>query len=404
VISNSDILIVGGGLAGKAMALCLDYYGIPSTIIEKSKVSSYQDDGRVIALSNGSIRMLKGLDLWQSLEPFITPIKNIHISIQGKFGSALIDADKEGVTELGCSIPIQKLDAALARTLEKKQMISLINSVEIKSHQINESNFLTLNVEVESKAKEFSPRLCIASDGMHSQIRTILGIESNVFDYQQTALTFSCTASNPKYFMAFERFTDQGALAVLPGGGDLYTVIWTLSKDHAERLISHSKSTIENELAKYFGRRMGSLKMAGPLFHYPLVQSFSQNIIKNNAVLIGSSALHLHPIAGQGYNLVLRDVAALAETLHDQGGALFKSSAISKCLDQYADWRKEDQSKVKKFTHFLASYFIEMHKFRASVLSKSIFLLDFLPMAKSMLSRHTMGLEGKTPRIMNGQS
>ena len=404
MISNSDILIVGGGLAGKAMALCLDYHGIPSTVIEKSKVNNYEDDGRVIALSNGSIRILKGLSLWQSLQPYIIPIKSIHISIQGKFGSALIDAGKERVTELGCSIPIQKLDDALVRALEKKKLISLINSVEIKSHRINESNFITLNAEIESKIKEFAPRLCIASDGMYSQIRTILGIESNVYDYQQTALTFSCSTSNPKYFMAFERFTNQGVLAVLPGQGDLYTVIWALSKDHAERLLSQSESAVEDELARYFGRRMGSLKITGPIFHYPLVQSVSKEIIKNNVVLIGSSALRLHPIAGQGYNLVLRDIAALAEILNDQGDALFKSASIPECLDQYANWRKEDQLKVKNFTHILASYFINKPKFRANILSKSLFLLDFLPMAKSILSRHTMGLEGKTPRIMNGQN
>jgi len=401
-MSPSSNIIIGGGLAGKVMSLCLRHQGIPSTILEKSSTGSYEDDGRVFALSNGSIRILKGIGLWDDLLPSVTPVKKIHVSIKGRFGSTLIDAKKEGVSELGCSVPIQKLNQALHEGVKSAKEITFIDSAEIMAFSDDSKDVLSIDVKHDGKQRKITPQLLIASDGMHSQIRNALNIKSAMIDYNQTALTFIFKATEPKKFMAFERFTTKGSIAVLPSGDNLYTAIWVLSTKQAA-LIQSQKINIEDELVTFFGKRLGSMKIIGPLFSYPLFQSSSEQIVKGNTVLIGSSALHLHPIAGQGYNLVLRDAAFLAETLGSIVAMEMSNDHIRNCLNEYVRWRKEDQLKVKRFTHFLASSFSVVKGFRGNLFAKSLLLFDLLPMAKSILSKHTMGLAGKTPKIMNSK-
>jgi 2-octaprenyl-6-methoxyphenol hydroxylase len=246
--------------------------------------------------------------------------------------------------------------------------------------------------------------LIVAADGARSAVRTALGFDALEHDYEQRAVIFNCATEVPPAGRAFERFTERGPIALLPLTSGRTAVIWTLPSAQAERIAALHDDGFRAELQATFGFRLGRFTRIGARHLHTLVRIASGAVHGPRAVLIGDAALRLHPVAGQGFNLALRDVATLAEVLADslQTGGGTADVGAAEPLDRYAAWRVADRERVSTFTHGLIQLFGESLPGVGLGRSVGLVAFDLLPGAKALLARQTMGKAGRLPRLARG--
>lgn len=402
----ADVVIVGGGLAGSALAHALSQTPFSVTLVEARDPSFLQQpsfDDRATALANGSKRILDTLGLWDDVRSQAAPITSIHISERGRFGVARIVAAEEGVTALGYLLENRLLGKALWESLSRAERLTVIAPATLRSLDAN-SDTAVVRAETDGREIEIRAKLVVAADGTQSQVREVLGIDALEDDYAQQAVILNCRTDRPHEGRAFERFTINGPIAFLPLVGDRVAAVWTLPRDEAERVMRLDDHAFARELQDAFGYRLGRLTKVGRRNAYPLVRLRSESLVAERTVLVGSAAVNLHPVAGQGFNLALRDVAALAEVLSD---ALVESGAEADpgdaaSLERYARWRAADQERVAAFTHGLIRFFGHASAPLAISRGLGLMLFDLIPGAKAGLARHTMGLSGRLSRLARG--
>jgi 2-octaprenyl-6-methoxyphenol hydroxylase len=392
-----QVAIVGGGLAGKALALALADTSIGSIIFEREK-DFYSNDNRVFALSNGSLRILDHLKLLEELEEDSYPIEKIHISYAKKFGTSLIHASEENVDILGRSISVKKLNELLNEKIANSELIDIrYGDVELIKDQKQGERY-QLKYHDSGQHFQFDPALIIACDGLNSSVRKTLGIKANEKDYQQIASIFHVSAKKEVQFTAFERFARDSAIAMIPNGKDHYTAVWVMNAKGFDQEKFRDSQYLQSAFNESFGKRLGPLKVKDNTSFFPLKRSISELSCKKNVLMIGSSAIHLHPIAGQGYNLILRDIAVVAELLGNQ--AKKNNLNLKQFLNEYDQWRHEDHQKVSTFTHGLGKLSSGSLPFVKEFFGLGLFFFDTLSEGKNLLSKHTMGLTGRMPKAM----
>jgi len=394
-----DLLIAGGGLAGNCLALALKDAGLRLAIIEANTRAQQQSSAagdRALALAAGTVTMLDALGAWQGIKEAATPIKMIHVSDRGHFGKTRLSAEQENVEALGYVITARDLEGHVADCVEAANIEVLcparVAGLHSGSHDIGVS--LKLGEEPET----VSAKLLVGADGGLSSVRKLLDIGQQVSDYGQTALVTTVKSSRPNHFTAYERFTASGPLALLPVGERQSAVVWTRSQEEAESLLSANEADFIAELQDCFGYRLGELTLAAPRRAFPLTLIRAERMVEGRAVIIGNAAHQLHPVAGQGFNLGLRDVTALAETLlaqHAQVGDIGDPAL----LKAYAESRRQDHDRTIRFTDQLIHIFSNEWLPLAAARNAGLCLLDQIPAAKSLLSRHAMGLSGRLPRL-----
>jgi len=250
-------------------------------------------------------------------------------------------------------------------------------------------------------------KLVVAADGVRSAVRSALGVETSEHDYGQRAVIFNCSTEAPLEGRAFERFTARGPIALLPLTGGRAAVIWTLPEGDAERIAALSADAFRAELQAAFGQRLGRFTRIGERHLYTLARVASGAIHGERAVLIGDAALRLHPVAGQGFNLALRDVATLSEVVADalrapQRPGVTTDVGAAELLERYATWRAADRQRVSSFTHGLIQLFGESAPGIGTGRGLGLMVFDLLPGAKGLLARQTMGKAGRLPRLARG--
>lgn len=403
---KTDVLIVGGGLAGSALAHALAQTELSTVVVEArdpSQLGHPSFDGRATALANGSQRILNSLGLWDEIALDAEPIRTIHISERGRFGAARINAVEEGVSALGYTLENRILGGALWRALSKTARFTSLAPAKLLSLNID-GDGVEANVETAQSNVSVVAKVVVAADGANSFVRRELGIAAHEDHYHQQAIVLNCTTEIAHAGRAYERFTPNGPLAFLPLSGDRVAVVWTRSPAEAQRVLDLEDDAFRLELQAAFGYRLGRITRVGSRAAYSLARVRSAAVISHRAVLIGSAAVNLHPVAGQGFNLALRDVAALAELFTEQSDddntALDPGS--SDCLARYKNWREQDQKSVSALTHGL----IRLFGYRALPLSAArgigLMAFDLVPGAKAELARHTMGLSGRLSRLARG--
>ncbi len=392
-----QVAIVGGGLAGKALALALADISIGSIIFEREK-EFYSNDNRVFALSNGSLRILDHLHLLAEIEADSYPIEKIHISYAKKFGSSLIHASEENVDILGRSMSVKKLNELLNEKIAISELIDIrYGDVELIKDQ-KEGESYQLKYHGFGHDFQFDPVLIIACDGLNSSVRKTLGIKVIEEDYQQIASIFNVSARKEVQFTAFERFARDSAIAMIPNGKNHYTAVWVMNAKGFDQDKFKDSQYLQSAFNQSFGKRLGLLKVKDNTSFFPLKRSISELSHKKNALMVGSSAIHLHPIAGQGYNLILRDIAVVAELL---GNQVKKNNLnLKQFLNDYDQWRHEDHRKVSMFTHGLGKLSSRSLPFVKEFFGIGLFFFDTLSEGKNILSKHTMGLTGRMPKAM----
>jgi 2-octaprenyl-6-methoxyphenol hydroxylase len=394
-----DLVIVGGGLAGNCLALSLKETGLKIAIVEANTREQLHDSpagDRALALAAGTIKMLEALGIWQGITQAATAIKNIHISDQGHFGKTRLSAQKEKVEALGYVITARDIETHVAK-LVKDAGIELICPARLVGLMAG-SDAINISLKRGDEPLNVSAKLLVGADGGNSSVRKLLEISQHVTEYGQTALVTTVNASKPHKNVAFERFTSSGPLALLPVDSDQCAVVWTRSSEDADALMSGSEADFLAGLQQCFGYRLGTLSLAAPRRAFPLSLIRADRMIASRTVIIGNAVHQLHPVAGQGFNLGLRDVVQLAEMIVKQHGAGLDIGAAD-FLTAYAESRQQDHDRTIGFTNTVVRIFSNDWLALAAARNLGLAILDHLPAAKALLTRHAMGLAGRLPRL-----
>ncbi|WP_394754484.1 2-octaprenyl-6-methoxyphenyl hydroxylase [Crenothrix sp.] len=387
-----DLLIVGGGLAGNCLALALKETGMHIAVVEASSREQLQNHlagDRALALAAGTVQRLQELGVWQDIQHQATAIKTIHVSDRGHFGKTRLSAQKENVEALGYVITARNIETHVAHLVESSA-IECISPARVAGLMAGLDE-MHVSLKHNDESLTLSCKLLVGADGGNSSVRKLLDIDQHVTAYDQTALISTVRSSLPNHHTAYERFTPSGPLALLPIGDYHSAVIWTQSPENAQALMTGNEADFLAELQLCFGFKLGELSLASSRHAFPLSLIRAKSMIADRAVIIGNAAHQLHPVAGQGFNLGIRDVIQLADKLNAQY-AQHKDIGAGDFLQAYANARQRDHDRTIAFTDNLIRIFSNDWLAIAAARNVSLTLLDHIPFAKSLLTRHAMGI------------
>jgi 2-octaprenyl-6-methoxyphenol hydroxylase len=400
-----DVLIIGGGLVGASLACALGQAGVRSCVVEAAPLGGDQQSGydeRSIALAQGSQRIFAGLGLWSALQPQACPIHTIHVSDRGHYGFTRLRREQEGVPALGYVATARVLGKVLVDGLQRLDAVQVLAPAQLTAFHIDPDG-VQADIEYQGEILRCTAGLLVAADGAQSAVRRQLGIETTRRDYEQTAIVANVSTDKPHDNVAFERFTDSGPLALLPMTGARSALVWTVRADQGEEVMALDDAAFLERLQQRFGYRLGRFTRVGSRHAFPLQLLQARESIRPRLALIGNAVHTLHPIAGQGFNLGLRDVAALVDVVLDarRSGQDVGSLAV---LQRYADWRQADQRRVALFTDSMVRLFGQSLPPVAWLRDAGMLALDACPPAKRWFGRMTMGRAGRLPRLARGLS
>ncbi|HET6725599.1 MAG TPA: 2-octaprenyl-6-methoxyphenyl hydroxylase [Gammaproteobacteria bacterium] len=400
-----DVLIAGGGMVGASMALAIANLGLNIAVVEPTPVRSGSQpsyDERVTAFSAGSRRILEQMALWPALAGHATPIEHIHVSERGRFGFSRLHAADEGVEALGYIIPNRVFGMALHAAIGERGGISMLCPARVEDVTI-EPAWAEVRLADDEGETRTRAKLLIVADGARSPLRERLGIHAAVHDYRQTAIIANVTPSEHHGYWAYERFTSQGPVAMLPMSEGRVGAVWTVASEAADTAVALDDERFLHNLQALFGWRLGRFERAGKRFAYPLQMLQAERQIGPRAAIIGNAAHSLHPVAGQSFNLSLRDVATLAEVVGDALSRGEDPGAIA-ALQRYAARRNRDQRLTVGLTDGLMRLFAPHFRPLAHARNLGLVGFDLLPGAKRPFARQTMGLAGRVPRVPTGKA
>jgi 2-octaprenyl-6-methoxyphenol hydroxylase len=397
-----DVAIVGGGMVGASLGVALAPLNLRVALIEAiphNAAAQPSFDERTTALSNGSRRILETLGVWSALDTVATPIAKIHVSDQGRFGFARIDAREQGLAAMGYVVPNRALGAALWSRLSSPGL-KIFCPAEVSQITAHEQAVKIEITEAGGKST-IDAKLVVAADGAQSVVRTAFGVTAEVRDYGQTAVITTVLPQRFHDNVAYERFTPNGPLALLPLSGGRCTLVLTLTKDAAQSAMAWSDAEFLAELQRRFGFRLGRFLKVGRRVPYPLSLTQSERTSAPRCAIIGNAAQGLHPVAGMGFNLGLRDVASLAELVAENAGRGGDPGSAT-VLREYDAWRRADRGGVIAFTDGLVRLFSNPLAAVRGLRNLGLLAFDLLPPAKSALSRLSTGGGGRVPKLARG--
>lgn len=395
---SCDITIVGGGLVGLSAALALQGSGQTIKVIEASSLHHPESGGlnaRSIAVSYSSVQIFRALGVWQSIKKQAAAIRNIHVSSQGHWGVTRLSASELELDAMGNVIESRLLAASLLEKVEASDNIELLTGAQFESIEIgNESQVGYQRVGYQFQGQHYLQlsSLAIIADGANSSAREQLGIENNTVDYGQAVIITNLEFSKPVDAMAYERFTEQGPLAILPLGGKRYACVWTRNIEDAGALMQLDEAEFIDELQRCFGFRMGYIEAIGQRFSFDLQRVEARQLTKGHCLLIGNAANALHPVAGQGFNLALRDIATLYDLLEGQKVSDLDNATKLNLLAAYEANRKAEQNRVIRMGDGLVSLFSNQLPVLDHLRAGSLTALDLLPPLKTQVALSGMGM------------
>ena len=359
-------------------------------------------DERTTALSNASRRVFDTLGLWPAIASAATPIAKIHVSDQGHFGFARIDAALQGLDALGYVVPNRALGAALWGRMATNPALRVFCPAQVLKITPGEVSSQVSVSEAGGAPIEFGTKLVVAADGVQSMAREAFGIENSVRDYAQTAVITTVVPERFHNHVAYERFTRSGPLALLPLDNGRCTLVLTLSPELALQAVDWSDAKFLSEVQGRFGFRLGRFLQVGRRVPYPLLLSVADRTTSGRSVILGNAAQGLHPIAGMGFNLGLRDVACLAELIADYRARGVLDAGDPTLLKEYDSWRSSDRRGIIAFTDGLVRTFSSPLRLVGGLRNLALLAFDVLPPAKSALSRLSSGAARRVPKLARG--
>ena len=400
---QQEVIIVGGGMVGLSLALMLAKANIAVKLLEAIKYPNYDDanlepyhssfDARNSALSRRSVQIYQELGLWHALQAHATPILEVHITEQGSFGKARLKAEQEKVESFGQVIENAWLGRVLLTEVRKQPLIELIDGVQVTSLTQDTDQAL---IEAIRGGKHLSlqAKLVIAADGRDSFCRKALGIGASEHDYDQVAIVTTVQTSKPHNHVGFERFSHLGPLALLPLPGEYRrSVVWPVKKGtEGEWLGDENDQHFLDALQETYGDRAGKFQKTGKRFSFPLSQVLAEKQAVGRVVLMGNAAHTIHPVAGQGFNLCMRDAYVLVRYLTEQ---LAQSDDIGQpsMLLAYEQARLTDQQRVIKFCDSVVRGFSNQNPILKFIRNTGLVAFDTIPGVKPLVANYAMGLK-----------
>ncbi|MEX2125537.1 MAG: 2-octaprenyl-6-methoxyphenyl hydroxylase [Woeseia sp.] len=404
--SHYDIVIAGGGMIGSCVALALAPLGLRVVMVEavaRGNLSQPSFDDRSTALSRSSQRMFAAMGLWPDVVAASTPISSIHVSDRGRFGFSHIDAAEQNVEALGYVVINRVLGEVLQKALPAVPGLEFICPGRINAVK-TPNDTVVVSVDEVRGLRDLSCSLLIAADGANSTVRDLLGIRAVRTDYGQRAVVGNLLPEMPPANRAYERFTESGPLALLPVTDGRAVFVWSLSCEDAESVMLLSDQAFTEKLQAAFGYRLGAFDKVGQRASYPLALTRAERLIARRGVLVGNAANGLHPVAAQGFNLGMRDVASLCDCIANELRTGGNRCAVGddRVLQAYAEWRRADHRKVVRFTDGLVRLFGSERMPVRALRDLGMLGFDLVPGVRTLFARHTMGLAGKLPRLSRG--
>ena len=409
-----DIAIVGGGLVGASLALALaPTGGLSLAVIEAVAADDPGQpsfDQRSVALTHNARRIYAGMGVWDEIAARgAEPIREIHISDRGHFGMTHLHCNDAGVEALGYVVPSRSIGQVLYQRLRQSAAITLLCPATVEGlrqapedgvpNLPNLPNVLSLSQNGQPLTVQAG--LVVVADGGRSNLAAQVGVEWHHHAYPQHAIVSIVHSDRAHRGRAWERFTGEGPLALLPWGDNRYALVWTTDAEQVAARMALPDDAFVGELQRAFGDRAGNFSRPSARNCYGLQRGHTESPVGRRAVIIGNAAHTVHPVAGQGFNLGLRDAAVLAEVLHrahtrqrDLGGA--------GVLAEYADLRRRETRTVRGFTDGLIQLFCDRRWTTRLARNLALVGIELCPPAKRFLLRRTMGLAGTPSRLGAG--
>ena len=400
---QQQVIIVGGGMVGLSLSLMLAKANIAVKLLEAVKYPNYDDqnvapyhssfDVRNTALSRRSVQIYQKLGLWDALQQHATPILQVHITEQGSFGKARLIAEQEKVESFGQVIENAWLGRVLLTQVRQQPLIELIDGVQVTA-LTQDAEQVHIEAKRGDEVLKLESKLLIAADGCDSFCRQAIGVGVDVHDYDQVAIVTTVQTSKPHEQVGFERFSALGPLALLPLPGEYRrSVVWPVKKGtEGEWLGEENDQHFLDALQKTYGDRAGKFEKTGKRFSYPLSQVLAHKQAVGRVILMGNAAHTIHPVAGQGFNLCLRDADVLVRYLVNQ---LTTSDDIGNPdnLLAYEQARLSDQQRVIKFCDTVVRGFSNQNPLLKLIRNTGLIAFDVIPGVKPLVANYAMGLK-----------
>lgn len=400
---QQQVIIVGGGMVGLSLSLMLAKANIAVKLLEAVKYPNYDDqnvapyhssfDARNTALSRRSVQIYQKLGLWDALQQHATPILQVHITEQGSFGKARLVAEQEKVESFGQVIENAWLGRVLLTQVRQQPLIELIDGVKVTA-LTQDAEQVHIEAQRGDELLKLESKLLIAADGRDSFCRQAIGVGVDVHDYNQVAIVTTVQTSKPHEHVGFERFSALGPLALLPLPGEYRrSVVWPVKKGtEGEWLGEENDQHFLDALQKTYGDRAGKFEKTGKRFSYPLSQVLAHKQAVGRVILMGNAAHTIHPVAGQGFNLCLRDADVLLRYLVNQLSASDDIGNPDNLL-AYEQARLSDQQRVIKFCDTVVRGFSNQNPLLKLIRNTGLIAFDVIPGVKPLVANYAMGLK-----------
>lgn len=384
--NTEDILIVGGGPVGMVLALLLAKQNIASTVLEARKQGAANLDTRALALSYGTKRIFDGLGIWQATATQATAINTIHVSQKGSFGRSILEAQDYNQEALGYVLSYGALCTALNAAMAGFDCIHVIDEAQAEAIT-HDAEQATVRFTRHGESFELSSALVVLADGGRS-LEEVAGLKRDTKEYGHDALISKVRAELPHNNIAYERFTAQGPMALLPNGEHDFSLVWTGKKEAIAPLLDLSDDEFLVQFHAQFGDRVGRFLSVEKRMTFPLKLSKLQETDMQHLVVVGNAAQTMHPVAGQGFNVGIRDVVTLAKHIVEASAPL----GSAEMLANYRAERKTDTKNGLLFTDFLVNVFSNDIIGLPAIRSVGLGLFDVIkPIKKHLVRKMSFG-------------
>ncbi|GAA0693458.1 2-octaprenyl-6-methoxyphenyl hydroxylase [Dyella marensis] len=395
--TRSPVLIVGGGLVGASLAIALDAAGVDAVMVEAAAPRADAQpsyDERNLALSRATVNGLQAIGVWRHAAALATPIRHIHVSRAGDFGSVRLDAQREGVDALGWTLPARELGNALLRRLDECQRLRRLAPARLEALEPLAEGWRA-RVSTAAGTQEIDAALLVGADGTASSVRDRLGIDAETYDYGQTLFVCTVTPERPHANRAYERFADHGPVALLPLAERRCGLVLTVPTEQAAEVTALDDEGFLAFAQQRFGWRLGRLARAGKRHPYAIRRVAAGRLTGPRAVLVGNAAQTVHPIGAQGFNLGLRDALTLAELV-----AAAADPGAPALLEHYAARRAPDREGTMGMSHGLVQLACLEQPLLGPLRSLALLACDRVPPLRSLLARKGMGFRAEPPQAV----
>jgi 2-octaprenyl-6-methoxyphenol hydroxylase len=399
---DADIVVLGGGLAGLPCAIACAGAQLRTIVIDREPPGhqlAEPFDGRSSAIAYGSQRVLDSIGVWRHVGRDAQPILDIRVADQGSPLFLHYDHREVGDRPFGWIVENRVLRQALFRRIA--ELGDLLHLAPVEPVRCDRE---PAGVEIElADGRLVRAPLVVAADGRNSALRRAAGIRTFGTDYPQHAISGTVTHEKPHHGVAVEHFLPAGPFAILPMTGNRSSIVWTERAASAPAMLDLDRPAFDREVTRRFGDFLGRVEWVGPRWSYPLQVLYAERVIDRRLALVGDAAHVIHPIAGQGLNLGIRDIAALAELVVD-AHRLGLDPGAADVLDQYQRWRRVDTLALTAVTDGLNRLFSNDLGPLKLARDLGLALVQRAPPLKRLFMQHAMGVVGALPRLVRGEA